>query len=100
MFSAARSETFRTRLRTFRPCWNDRLFYPAGFSPAVPSTDHGSWEQTGRQKFSAVHIAFLFNRAGVLAGTQKITEVIEIKGDKCLAVRQLASSLILLGISR
>lgn len=54
----------------------------SAFGPTLRSPDHGAWEQTGAHRFSAVHIAFLFNPAGVSTGTQKITEAIEIKNGK------------------
>jgi hypothetical protein len=54
----------------------------SAFGPTLRSPDHGSWEQTGRHTFSAVHIAFLFNAAGALTGTQKIIEAIEIRNGK------------------
>jgi hypothetical protein len=54
----------------------------SAFGPTLRSPDHGSWEQTGRHTFSAVHLAFLFNAAGALTGTQKITEAIEIQTGK------------------
>src|SRR5438874_7115604 len=54
----------------------------AGFGPALRSPGHGAWAQTGRHTFSSVSMAFLFNAAGALTGTQKITQAIEIKNGK------------------
>jgi len=42
-----------------------------GFSPALRSPGHGSWEQTGRNKYSSISLAFLFSPAGVWTGTQR-----------------------------
>jgi hypothetical protein len=53
-----------------------------GFSPALRSPGHGTWEQTGRNKYSSVSLAFLFSPAGVWTGTQRITQDIEIKNNR------------------
>jgi hypothetical protein len=50
-------------------------------SPALRSPGHGFWDKTGRRTFRAVSLAFLFTPAGVLAGTQKITQLITLGAD-------------------
>src|SRR3954447_6362821 len=54
----------------------------AGFSPALRSPGHGTWEQTGRNKYNSISLAFLFSPAGVWTGTQRITQDIEIKNNR------------------
>src|SRR3954464_13859011 len=51
-------------------------------SPALRSPGHGTWEQTGRNKYSSISLAFLFSPAGVWTGTQRITQDIEIKNNR------------------
>jgi hypothetical protein len=53
-----------------------------GFSPALRSPGHGTWEQTGRNKYSSISLAFLFSPAGVWTETQRITQDIEIKNNR------------------
>jgi hypothetical protein len=53
-----------------------------GFSPALRSPGHGTWEQTGRNKYSSISLAFLFSPAGEWTGTQRITQDIEIKNNR------------------
>ncbi len=51
-------------------------------SPALRSPGHGTWEQTGRNKYSSISLAFLFSPAGLWTGTQRVTQAIEIKENR------------------
>jgi len=53
----------------------------AVFSSAQRSPGHGFWEHTGGKTFKAVSKAFIFNPDGTWAGTQTITQQIEIGDD-------------------
>jgi hypothetical protein len=53
-----------------------------GFSPALRSPGHGTWEQTGRNKYTSISLAFLFSPGGIWTGTQRITQDIEIKNNR------------------
>jgi hypothetical protein len=54
----------------------------AGATPTGRSPGLGYWEKTGGGTYTAVSIAFLFNAAGVLTGTQKLTQAIELRSDR------------------
>src|SRR5204862_5700898 len=54
----------------------------AGATPTGRSAGLGYWEKTGARTYTAVSVAFLFNAAGVVTGTQKLTQAIEISGDR------------------
>jgi hypothetical protein len=51
-------------------------------SPALRSPGHGAWEQTGHNTYSSISLAFLFSPAGLWTGTQRTTQVIEIKENR------------------
>ena len=54
----------------------------AGFPPAVRTSGHGFWRNTGGHNYSAVSEAFLFSPAGAWIGTQRITQTIEFGDDR------------------
>lgn len=53
-----------------------------GFPPSMRSPGHGFWEKAGGRTYHAMTIALLFNAAGVVTGTQKLTQTIEIAADR------------------
>ena len=53
-----------------------------GISPSLRSPGQGKWEKTGPQTFSATSLALLFSPAGAWTGTQRLTHVIEVRGDE------------------
>ncbi len=60
-----------------------------GFQPGQRSSEHGIWKHTGWHNYAAVHEAFiLFTTApnppapGFAAGTQRITEAIQVDDDQ------------------
>lgn len=55
----------------------------SGFSPALRSPGHGTWEPTpGRRSYNAKSWAFLFDAQGAWRGTQKLTHTIVVNGDQ------------------
>ena len=51
-------------------------------TPTGRSGGLGYWEKTGNGTYTAVSVAFLFNPSGVFIGTQKLTQAIELGGDR------------------
>lgn len=54
----------------------------AGVAPTLRSPGHGFWEKTGGRNYHSMTIALLFNATGATTGTQKLTQTIEIGGDR------------------
>jgi hypothetical protein len=52
-----------------------------GFSPALRTPGHGSWEKTDGHSYRSVSVAFLFDAAGNWTGIQKLTQKIEVQND-------------------
>jgi hypothetical protein len=67
-------------LNTFAP-GGTLIDTTAAVGPALRSPGHGVWAQTGRRRFRAFSLAFLFNPANLWTGTQTVTQAIEIGDD-------------------
>jgi hypothetical protein len=53
-----------------------------GLSPAQRGPGHGSWRHTGAHTYSAISEAFLFAPTGVMVGTQRLSQEIELSPDR------------------
>ena len=68
-------------LATFADC-GTVIEVTTGLSPSRRGPGHGVWRHMGGNTYRATIDAFLFDAEGAWAGTQRLTQIIEVEDDR------------------